>query len=106
MRSVCLVWRPVTQHQTLHVRRCNSKLERSVEVVLLLLRPVHNFASAHDTEATVTKIGGVDGTLLTMQRHDARRATSCTDNDNLCYRQCHEAAASISIRKQASLAAS
>lgn len=62
---------PVAQDDPFSLRRGDGELEWSVEVVLLLVRPVHNLATPDHQEARVTQVRCVQAVATSVEHHDA-----------------------------------
>lgn len=74
---------PVAQDHPLSLRRGDGELEWSVEVVLLLVRPVHNLAAPDHQEARVTQVRCVQAVATSVQNHDAGCAASYKQHGHL-----------------------
>ena len=58
---------PITVDETLLVGRHHGQLERGVEVMLLLQRPVDDLALTNHQKSAVTKVSRVNGLLLSVK---------------------------------------
>lgn len=62
---------PIAQDGALGLGRGDGELEWGVEVVLLLIRPVHHLATPDHQEARVTQVRCVQAVATSVQHHDA-----------------------------------
>lgn len=65
---------PVAEDHPFCFGRRDGQLERSVEVVLLLVGPVHYLPASDDQEPRVPQVGRVQAMTRPIQDHDASRA--------------------------------
>lgn len=83
MGEVPLACLPVAQDDPLGLRGGDGELERSVEVVLLLVRPVHHLATPDHQEARVTQVRCVQAVATSVQHHDAGCAATYKQHGHL-----------------------
>lgn len=74
---------PVTQDDPLSFRGSDGELEWSVEVMLLLVRSVHDFAAPDHQEARVTQVCRVQAVATSVQHHNAGCAATCKRHGHL-----------------------
>lgn len=71
---------PVTQDNPFSLRGSDGELEWSVEIMLLFIRSVHDFAAPDHEEARVTQVRCVQAVATSVQYHNAGCAATYKQN--------------------------